>query len=30
VLLRVDLAVPLDTTVGPRSRRWFLSVGQMF
>ena len=30
VLLRLDLAVPLDTTPGPRSRRWFFSIGQAF
>jgi outer membrane protein assembly factor BamA len=30
VLLRLDLGVPLDTTLGPRSRRWFFSIGQMF
>ena len=30
VLLRLDLAVPLDTTLGPRSRRWFFSIGQLF
>ena len=30
VLLRVDLAVPLDTTLGPRKQRWFFSIGQAF
>ena len=30
VLLRFDLGVPLDTTLSPRGRRWFFSVGQMF
>ena len=30
VLLRFDVGVPLDTTRGARSRRWFFSIGQMF
>jgi outer membrane protein assembly factor BamA len=30
VLLRLDVGVPLDATFGPRSRRWFVSIGQLF
>jgi outer membrane protein assembly factor BamA len=30
VLLRFDLAVPLDSSLGPRSPRWFFSIGQAF
>jgi outer membrane protein assembly factor BamA len=30
VLLRFDAGVPLDSSQGPRSRRWFFSIGQMF
>jgi translocation and assembly module TamA len=30
VLLRIDFAVPLDGSVGPRRGRWFFSVGQAF
>ena len=30
VLLRVDLAAPLDSSLGPRNLRWFFSIGQMF
>jgi outer membrane protein assembly factor BamA len=30
VLLRFDVGVPLDTTLGARSRRWFFSIGQLF
>ncbi len=30
VLVRVDLAMPLDSALGPRGARWFFSIGQMF
>ena len=30
VLLRIDVGVPLDGSVGPRRGRWFFSIGQAF
>ena len=30
VLLRLDMGVPLDSVYGPRTPRWFFSIGQMF
>ena len=30
VLLRFDVAKPLDSTLGAGGRRWFFSIGQLF
>ena len=30
ILVRIDYGVPFDARPGPRSGRWFFSIGQMF